>query len=79
MLVVNGTHNPKPGRPKTARCKRGHERVPGEAQCKQCRNLRYTLKYHNNPEFRERKKKIVAAYRKRFREENGIWPSELYR
>jgi hypothetical protein len=65
--------------PKLTHCKRGHELAGKPKPCVPCRRLRERLRYKENAEFREAKKKQTREYKRAFREQNGFWQAELYR
>jgi len=77
IMVPAGTKIAKSGRPIQSHCKRGHVHIPNQP-CRARRNLRLKWKYHDNEEYRERKKKQAATHRKAFYEKNGFWQAELY-
>lgn len=68
----------RPGRPKSAYCKRGHARIRGQKRCVLCRRYRDRLKYQTNADFKRRKIEYQRQWRKDFFVENGYWASKLY-
>lgn len=66
------------GRKRAAICLRGHDRQGVLGGCVTCRREKERLRYKTDPEFRTKKIKQVAEYKKAFFEKNGFRPWKLY-
>jgi len=76
IMVPAGTKIAKSGRPIQSHCKRGHVHIPNQP-CRARRNLRLKWKYHDNKEYREKKKQAKAS-KLAFFEKNGFRQDKLY-